>query len=93
MSALPKYNIKEIIEILIKHDGIHEGIYALNLEFQVGFGMAGPTTDQSVPSAIIGVSGLSLNKVDIPTPNTVDAAAVNPKPSKSTVSRSPRRKS
>jgi len=72
------YSAKELTEILIKHQDIHEGIYALNLEFQFGLGMFGPSPEQTLPGAIVSLAKVGLSQVDASTFNTVDAAEVNP---------------
>ncbi len=78
MSQQPMYSAKDLTEILIKHNDLHEGIYALNLEFQFGLGMMGPTPEQTLPSAIVSLARVGLNKVGVHATNTVDAAEVNP---------------
>ena len=78
MSQQPMYSVKELTEILIKHQDIHEGIYALNLEFQFGLGMFGPSPEQTLPGAIVSLAKVGLSKVDAHTFNTVDAAEANP---------------
>lgn len=78
MQPLLMHSHKELTEILIKYHDIHEGYFALNVEFQVGFGMMGPTPNEAVPSVIAGLARVGLNKVSEPTEHTVDAADVNP---------------
>jgi len=74
---------KELTEILIKHYDLHEGKYYLKLNFQIGTGLYGPTLDAICPTAMVGISKFGLMESAEDTPNTIDAAKVNPsKPKK-----------
>ena len=71
---------EQLVELLIKHNGIHEGKYVLALELQIALGSFGPDVNSVSPGAIFGVSGIGLLKTE--TGHTgakpVDAAIVNP---------------
>ena len=81
-------SIKEITALLVKHYGIHEGLYDLLLEYRMAFGAFGPTPEEVLPSTILGVSHLSITKAEKSGPLTVDAALVNPKVSTARVKKS-----
>jgi hypothetical protein len=74
------FDYKEIAEILIKAQGIHEGLWGIYIEF--GFGaaniQAGPSQDMVLPAAIIPVKSIGIQRFDEPNSLTVDAAEVNP---------------
>ena len=70
--------IKELTAALVRHYGLHEGLYDLFLEYQFAFGNFGPNALQVVPSAVVGLSKLSVTKVTQTGPLTVDASEVNP---------------
>lgn len=74
-------SIKEITALLIRHYGVHEGLFDLYLEYRMAFGAFGPTPEEVLPSTILGVSNLSITKSEKLGPLTVDAALVNPKSS------------
>ncbi len=74
----PPLSLRELTEVLIKHYGLHEGLYELMLEFQIGMGVVGPGPQGSLPGASIGLSKLGLMKVEVVGDNTLDAAVVNP---------------
>lgn len=80
MKSTPLLSPKELTELLVKHYDLHEGRYALALEFAMGFGMIGPTHDQSLPGAMLGLSKLGIKQVEDSevSPHTVDASEVNP---------------
>lgn len=89
-------SLREVAEVLVKHHGLHEGLYEVALELQVNFGAVGISPETIVPGAMIGVSKLGLRKVDaLPAQPfahlIVDAANVNPDTSAAT-SPAPRRK-
>lgn len=70
--------LKEIIELFIKHFDLHEGLYDLGLEMQIGVGNFGPTKERTFPGAAIGIAGLKLVESKFPGAHTVDAAKCNP---------------
>ncbi|MGZ5055194.1 MAG: hypothetical protein ACXWAT_09665 [Methylobacter sp.] len=71
-------SLKELGEVLIKHYGIHEGIYDLVLEFQIGVGQVGPTPEVQFPGAMVSVSRIGLTQATTIGQTTVDASIVNP---------------
>lgn len=76
------FTLRELAEILIRHQGIHNGNYELSINFQIAVGAVGPTESTVLPGAMIGVSGLGLVPAMAPGPNAVDAAIANPLPKK-----------
>lgn len=73
-------SLRDLAELLIKHRGLHEGLYNLAFQFQIAVGAVGPSPEAAVPGAMLGVSGVGLEKVDQAGPHTVDAAVINPAP-------------
>lgn len=78
------FSLRELAEILIRHQGIHSGNYELSINFQIAVGAVGPSESNVLPGAMIGVSGFGLVPAMLTGPNTVDAAIVNPLPKKRT---------
>jgi hypothetical protein len=72
------FSLRELAEILIRHKGVHDGIYEVSVHFQVAVGAVGPSESTVLPGAMIGVSGIGLVPAMAPGPNTVDAAIANP---------------
>lgn len=72
--ALP---LQELAVVLVKHFGLHKGIYDLAVELKLAVGQVG-TPEDSMPGAIMGIARIGLQKTDKAGPHTVDAAAVNP---------------
>ncbi len=88
------FDYREIVTQLIKAQGIHEGIWALYIEFGISAAniaialegsapatQSGPPTEVT-PSAIVPVQKIGIGRVDHLSNISVDAAVVNPKPKK-----------
>jgi hypothetical protein len=87
------FTLKEIAGALVKQQGIHEGLWAIYVEFGIGAGHipAGPNTQEIVPAAVVPIVKMGIQRAEQPTPLTVDAAEVNPKTDQSTERRKGRR--
>lgn len=72
--------LKEVATLLVRHYGYHEGMWDVAIELAIGLGPMGPSPDKLLPSAIIGVSRIGLQKATKAGISTVDAAEVNPLP-------------
>jgi len=73
-------SIGELGSLLVRHYGLHDGLFEILVEYQIGMGPIGPNPEQSVPGAMIGVSRIGLAHARISGPMTIDAAKVNPSP-------------
>ncbi len=78
------FSLVQLAEILVKNQGLHEGLYNLSIEFQIGVGAIGPSPESICPGAMIGISRIGLLKTEESKKNihTVDAAKVNPEKKK-----------
>ncbi|MFZ4539484.1 hypothetical protein [Propionivibrio sp.] len=74
------FSLQETTALIIKHLGIHEGKFDLMLEFQIGVGQFGPSSEHLLPGAAVGVSKIGIVESPAPGASTVDASIVNPKP-------------
>jgi hypothetical protein len=81
------FRYKEIAEALVKHQGIHEGLWSLNIHF--GFQTTtikvkveeGESEEETlVPGVMIPLLKMGIKKQEKPNSFTVDAAEVNPPP-------------
>jgi hypothetical protein len=72
--------LREVTTLLLKHYGLHEGLWDLNLELQMGIGQFGQTREKALPGAMVTVSriGVSRTPAENAGPNTVNAAEANP---------------
>jgi hypothetical protein len=73
------FSFKEIAELLIKRQKIHEGIWGIYVKFGIGAMNMGPTENEVRPTAIVPILELGLQKFDKESNLTVDASKVNPK--------------
>lgn len=89
------YSTNELINLMLKNEGIHEGNWILSVNF--GFSaMSIRNSDDARevnPSGVVSVHRIGLLRVNAPLPFAVDAAVVNPEPSKKPRSKSPKSKS
>ncbi|MGH8659841.1 MAG: hypothetical protein ACREV4_15550 [Gammaproteobacteria bacterium] len=74
------FTYKEVVEALLKRTDIHEGLWALHVEFGLGALNAGPSEQELKPSAFVPIVNLGITKVDKPSNLTADASLVNPAP-------------
>jgi hypothetical protein len=80
MPEINQYTVKtkELTEILIKHLGVQEGKWTLMVTFTFTAINAGPEGGEILPSAILGMQKVGIQRADANTPPDliVDAASV-----------------
>lgn len=74
------FSYKDVVEALIKKGDLHEGLWALNVNFGLQATNIGPGEADLRPAAVVAILGIGLQKAEKETNLTVDAAKVNPKP-------------
>jgi len=77
------FSYKEIVEALIKKEGIHEGLWGVVMRFGIqGANIAGQEPNEPVlPVAIVPILEIGIQRVDTTEkafPGVCDAAVVNP---------------
>lgn len=74
------FSYKEVVEALIKKQGLHEGHWAIYMEFGIQGANGGPNPEEALPLAIVPVLKIGLQKVEADSkfPGVIDAAIVNP---------------
>lgn len=77
--AGPPLSMQEVIALLVRHYGLHEGTFDLLLEYQFGIGAVGPTKEELHPGVMIGLAKMGLSRTEQPGPLSVDASVVNPR--------------
>lgn len=70
--------LQEIAELLVKHQGLHVGLYDLAIEFQAVIGGVRLGTESTLPGAMFGVKRIGLKQTLVTGTTTVDASVVNP---------------
>ena len=69
------FTYQEIAELLVKKEGIHDGLWGVYSASAVPAELAGASI---VPAAIVLINKIGLIKFDQPSSLTVDASKVNP---------------
>jgi hypothetical protein len=72
------FSFKEVAEALIKKQGIHDGVWGIFVRFGIQATNAGPDKSQLLPTAIVPIIELGLQKFDEENNLAVDASKVNP---------------
>ena len=76
-----EFDYKEVAEALVRYHNINEGLWGISIKF----GIAGANITQGkegtdlIPSAIVPVLKIGLQKFDQPNSLSVDASKINPK--------------
>jgi len=71
---------KELAEVLIKRENIHEGLWGVIVRFGIQAANISLGGGDPIPSAIVPVLEIGIQREVNATPLTVDAAVVNPLP-------------
>jgi len=73
---------KELVEILIKSQGLSEGIWKLYVKFGLRASNVGASDADLLPSAIIPILQIGLQRADKEDNLSADASKINPKAKK-----------
>ena len=75
-------NNKELLELIIKNAGLHEGKWMLMAKFGIASGNYGPTYAEAGPGVAIAFTNVGIQRADPETPEemTLDASVINPPP-------------
>ena len=74
------YSLKEIAEVLVKDQGIHDGIWGIYVKFGLSATNINNASMQNemFPAAVVPVVELGIQRFEEANALTVDAAVVNP---------------
>ena len=72
------FSYKEVVTALLKQEGIHEGVWGIFVKFGIKGANIGESDETLMPTAIVPVLGLGLQKFEKINNLSVDAAVVNP---------------
>jgi hypothetical protein len=78
-----KYSIEELLSALLRDQGIHEGHWALNVEFSATGASVKPhdAAARTLPGLIVSMNSATLRRADSTAAGAIDAAIVNPRKS------------
>ncbi len=74
------FTYKEIVEALLKKQRIHEGIWGIYIKFGIRAANMGMSKTDVLPTAMVPVLDIGLQRFDEESNIAVDAAKVNPEP-------------
>ncbi|MFO7903003.1 MAG: hypothetical protein R6U98_10100 [Pirellulaceae bacterium] len=78
-----RFSHKQLAKILVKHADIHQGHWAISIDFGLGAAnipIAEANDSFSLqPTALVPIRSIGIVRHDEPNPLTVNAAKVNPK--------------
>jgi len=69
-----------VVEALIRYNDLHEGLWGIYIEFGLAAANMGQGPEDILPTAIIPVKKIGLQRFDEANNLTVDAAEANPSP-------------
>ncbi len=78
------YQLNEVAELMVKAQGITEGHWGLLARFGISGANVQTAEGKLLPSAIVPILELGIQKFEQPSSLTVDASKVNPAPKKRT---------
>lgn len=73
-----KFSYKELAELMVKKQGLHEGIWGIWMRFGIQAANTGPSEEEIVPTAILPVIEIGLQRFEKENSLSVDASKVNP---------------
>jgi hypothetical protein len=76
------FSYKELTELMVKKQGLHEGLWAVYVKFGINAGNISFGGEEHLPTAIIPIMEIGIQRHDKPSALTVDAALVNPSSTK-----------
>lgn len=72
------FEFKEVVEALLRKQGIHEGIWGIFVEFGLTAANAGQTDEQLLPTAFIPIKKIGIQRLEKETNLAVDATKLPP---------------
>lgn len=73
------FSFRELAELLVKKQGIHEGHWGIRVKFGINAANMGGLGDTPLlPTALVPVIEIGIQKFDRPNDLAVDASQVNP---------------
>lgn len=72
-----QFELLDVAKLLIKKEGIKDGLWTLGVQFNVAVLNAGPDVSKVYPSALVAIEKLVLTRATEHSPLTVDAAVIS----------------
>ena len=72
------FDLKEVVEALVRKQGIREGIWGIYVEFGLGAANVGQTDEQLLPTALVPIKKIGIQRLEKETSLAVDASKLPP---------------
>lgn len=84
MAEATQYTLsfKELAEIIVKNQGLHEGVWGIYVKFGISAGNVSFKDQNLLPTAMVPIVEIGIQKQDELNSLSVDAAVTNPRPVK-----------
>jgi len=77
--AMPQFvSLRDMGEYLVKRFELHQGLWDVTFEIQIGVGLFGATPSDVLPGSMTRISRIGITPALSKTHLTIDAAEVNP---------------
>lgn len=73
-----QYKLREVAALMVKDQGLHEGLWMAQVVFGFAAINTGPNPDDLYPTAMVPVQSIGLTRVTETGPLTIDASVANP---------------
>lgn len=73
------FSFQELAEMMVKQQGIHDGLWGIYVRFGIGAANAADATGLFSPTALVPVKEIGLQRFEEASNLTVDASKVNPR--------------
>lgn len=75
------YTNKELVSLILKKEGIHEGnwVLAAKLSFSAMNVGGAPDGSDASPAGVVALTGIRIERIPEPLPFSINAAEANPK--------------
>ena len=71
-----QFDLLEVAKLLLKKQGIKEGLWTVGVQFALGAVNAGPEQSMMLPSMLVSVVKMMLTRATESSPLTIDASSL-----------------
>lgn len=71
-----QFDLVEVGAMLLRKQGLKEGLWAVGVNFSLAAMEAGPSEDKKVPAVLVAVDKIQVTKVDQRGPLVIDASSL-----------------
>lgn len=75
-AQLIKFSYRELAELMVRKQGIKEGLWGIYVRFGIGGMNIGDSPESLVPAAVVALTEMGLQRFAEPSALTIDAATI-----------------